>query len=127
LAPLPASFIQRLAGVEELTVTSREGPVEGSVRMWFRLTPDGRLLLFTTAFSVKARRWRSDPWVKLEIPGTGTAVEGRVHAVGADEVEAVAPLVIERWADWGATHVEGLRRMLLAGTHRLFRVEVAGG
>jgi hypothetical protein len=123
MAPLPAAFLRQLEGVEELMVSSREGPIEGSVLMWFKVTPDERVLLFTSAFSLKARRWRADPWVRLTIPGTGTTVEGTVHAVSAEGVETVAPLVIERWADWGATHVEGLRRMLLAGTHTLLRVE----
>ena len=123
MAPLPAAFLERLEGVEELMVSSREGSTEGSVPMWFKVTPEGRVLLFTSTFSLKARRWRADPWVRLRIPGTATEVEGTVHSVGVEGVEAAAPLVIERWADWGATHVEGLRRMLLAGTHTLLRVE----
>ena len=123
MAPLPASFLEQLQGREELIVSSREGPIEGSVPMWFAVAPDGKVLLFTSAFSVKARRWRSDPWVRLSLPGTATAVEGAVHAVSAEDVGTLAPLVIERWADWGVTHVEGLRRMLRAGTHTLFRVE----
>lgn len=123
MAPLPSAFLERLEGVEELMVSSREGSIEGSVLMWFQVAPDDRVLLFTSAFSLKARRWQADPWVRLRIPGTATAVEGTVHAVGADDVETVAPLVIARWADWGATHVESLRRMLLAGTHTLLRVE----
>jgi hypothetical protein len=125
MASLPAAFLEQLEGVEELMVSSREGSIEGSVLMWFKVAPQGRIFLFTSAFSLKARRWRADPWVRLRIPGTATAVEGTVHAVAAEAVETVAPLVIERWADWGATHVEGLRRMLLAGTHTLLRVEAS--
>ena len=61
MAPLPAAFLAQLEGQRELMVSSREGPIEGSVLMWFKVTPDGRVLLFTSAFSLKARRWRADP------------------------------------------------------------------
>ena len=125
---LPPRFLERLAGQDELVVSSREGARVGSVRTWVAVAPDGAVLLFAEAFSVKARRWRSDPWVRLRIPGGGPVAEGAVRFYGPEEVDPVAPLVIARWADWGVTHVEGLRRMLRAGTHVLVRVEsVPGG
>lgn len=120
---LPARFLERLDGQDELIVSSRDGPLVGSVRMWFTVAPDGVVWLFSSAFSVKARRWRSDPWIRLEVPGSALAAEATVRFVSPDDVDPVAALVIARWADWGVTHVEGLRRMLRAGTHVLLRVD----
>lgn len=120
---LPARFLAGLDGHDELIVSSRDGAQVGSVRMWFAVAPEGVVLLFTSAFSVKARRWRSDPWVSLEVPGSALAAEGTVRFIAPDEVDPFAALVIARWADWGVTHAEGLRRMLRAGTHVLLRVD----
>ena len=46
--------------------------------------------------------------------------------VSGEELEAVAPLVVERWAMQGAPTVEGLRRSLREGVHALVRVESSG-
>jgi hypothetical protein len=126
LRPLPAGFLADLAGHDEVLVTSRERLRQRSVRMWFVVAPPGVIYLFTEAYSLKARRWERDPWVRLRIPGTPAAVEGTVNFVGGEELDAVAPLVAKRWADWGVTHPEGLRRMVAGGTHALLRVEGSG-
>jgi hypothetical protein len=122
VAALPQPFLDRLSTHDELIVSSRQGGVERSVRTWFAIAPDATVLLFASAFSLKARRWQRDPWVRLRIPGTNVAVEGMVHFLSPEEAGAVADLVTTRWGDWGATHVEGLRRMVRDGTHVLLRV-----
>jgi hypothetical protein len=79
--------------------------------------------LFGFSFSEKARRWRSDPWTRLKVPGQAAFAEGVVHFVGPDEVDEIAPLIIERWAMQGAPTVDGLRRTLRDQMHVLIRVE----
>jgi hypothetical protein len=91
--------------------------------MWFAIAPPGVVLLFTWAFSLKAERWRRRPWTRLRIPGSTRSVEGRVVIIPAEEAESLADLVTARWADWGVTHPQGLRRMIEGGTHLLLRVE----
>jgi hypothetical protein len=81
------------------------------------------IYLFTQAFSVKAVRWRADPWVRLTVPGSSHAVEGTVHLVPETEVDAVAPLVVDRWGMWGATTPEGLKRLIRDRGYVLLRVE----
>ena len=122
-APLPASFLEALAGREEVLVSSREGDLVGSVRAWFVLTPAGYVYLFADARSVRMRRWRSDPWVRLTVPGTGASAEGMVEPVPAGEIDTeLGELVVERWGMWGAATPEGLRRMVRDGSHVLLRV-----
>jgi hypothetical protein len=121
--PLPAAFLGALRGHDELIVTTREGGEARSVRSWFVVAPPGVIYLFTSAFSLRVHRWRTDPWVQLRIPDSEITTQSTVHVVDAADVDAVAPLVTVRWADWGATHVEGLRRMIRDGTHVLVRVE----
>lgn len=125
--PLPTAFLERLAGHEEVLVTSREGDRQGTVPVWFIAVPPGVLYLFTFAFSAKARRWRTDPWIRLTVPGTRITAEGvtsLVHeSADAAELEAIAPLVVERWGMQGAPTVEGLRRTIRDRTHALVRVE----
>ena len=124
MRPLGRDFLAALDGHEEVLVTSREGPVRGTVPVWFVIAPPGVVYLFGFAFSVKARRWRLDPWVRLSVPGNpGTSTQGVAHFVEADEVDAVAPLIVERWAMQGAPTVEGLRRTLRDRVHVLVRVE----
>ncbi|HYM51160.1 MAG TPA: pyridoxamine 5'-phosphate oxidase family protein [Candidatus Limnocylindrales bacterium] len=123
MTPLPQAFLDRLAAQEELLVTSRDGPLQRSVRTWFAIEDGGTILLFAEAYSRKVTRWRADPWVRLAIPGTRVQVEGVVRFLAPEDVDRVAPLVTRRWADWGATHGEGVRRMLRGGTHVLLRVE----
>jgi hypothetical protein len=121
--PLPEDFLRALAEQEEVLVSSRDGDLVGTVPVWFIEAPPGVVYLFTFGFSVKARRWRSDPWVRLTIPGTRCSVEGEAHLVDGAELEAVAPRVVERWSMQGAPSVEGLRRTVRDGMHVLVRVD----
>jgi hypothetical protein len=123
MTPLPVEFLQALAGHEEVLVTSRDDATRGTVPVWFVIAPPGVVYLFSFGFAEKARRWRSDPWIRLRVPNSQTTAEGVVHFVGPDEVDAVAPLIVERWAMQGAPTVDGLRRTLRDGMHVLLRVE----
>jgi hypothetical protein len=125
MTPLPSEFLTALAGHEEVLVTSRDGATRGTVPVWFVIVPPGVVYLFSFGFSVKARRWRSDPWVRLTVPEESTSVEGVAHFVGPDEVEPIAALIIDRWAMQGAPTVDGLRRTLRDRMHVLIRVEGA--
>src|SRR4051794_22098862 len=125
MTPLPAEFLEALGGQDEVLVTSREGEVRGTVPVWFVIGPQGVVYLFGFAFSEKARRWRSDPWVRLTVPGTRISAEGVVHEVSTDEIDEIAPSVIERWSMQGAPTIEGLRRTLRDRVHVLIRVEGA--
>jgi hypothetical protein len=121
---LPADFLAALAGEEEVLVTSRDRHRRGSVRAWFAIAPPGVVLLLTGAHSVKAERWRHDPWARLAVPGRGVSAEGVARVVTeSSEVDAVAPLVVERWDMAGAPTVEALHRILEQGTHLLVAVE----
>ena len=122
---LPSEFLTQLEGQDEVLVTSREGTTYGTVPVWFIIEPPGVVYLFGFAFSEKARRWRSDPWVRLTLPGTRTSAEGVVHFVGADELDEIGPRVVERWSMQGATTLEGLKRTLRDQVHVLVRVEGA--
>ena len=121
--PLPADFLAALEGEEELLVSSRDRRRTGTVRAWFAVAPPGVVLLLTEAHSVKAQRWRGDPWVGLRVPGTGVRAEGTARFVTGAEVDELAPVVVERWDMAGAPTVEGLHRILDAGTHVLVAVE----
>jgi hypothetical protein len=122
---LPAAFIDALAGQEELLVTSREDGLERSVRAWYVLDGLSTIYLFTYSFALRVARWRKDPWLRLQVPGGGPAVEAKVALVNAEELDQrIVPAVLERWWMWGATTEEGLRRMLRDGSHVLIRVEV---
>ncbi|MCA1646593.1 MAG: hypothetical protein LC797_14425 [Chloroflexi bacterium] len=123
MTPLPAEFLAALAGHEEVLVTSRDGPSRGTVPVWFITAPPGVVYLFSFGFSTKARRWRADPWVRLTVPGQTTSVEGVAHFVRPDEIDPIAPLIVERWAMQGAPTVDGLRRTLRDRMHALIRVE----
>ncbi len=105
-----------------MLVTTRDRDTRGSVPVWFLIAPPGVVYLFTFAFSIKARRWRRDPWVRLSVHGH--SVEGIAHFVGADEIDPeIEPEIVDRWAMQGATTVEGLRRTLRDGVHVPIRVE----
>jgi hypothetical protein len=123
VTPLPAEFIAALSGPDELLVTSREGSTERTVPVWFVVAPPGVVYLFNYSFALRVRRWRSDPWVRLRIPGTVISAEGAVRFVDPSDLGEIGPLVVERWGMWGATTEEGLRRMILDGSHVLVRVE----
>lgn len=122
---LPAEFLEALAGHDEVLVTSREGSARGTVPMWFVIGPPGVVYLFSFSFSEKVRRWRSDTWVRLAVPGElVNAVDGVVHFVEPNEVgEELGALIVERWSMQGAPTVEGLRRTLRDRVHALVRVE----
>jgi hypothetical protein len=125
LQQLPAEFLQALAGQEEVLVTSREGSSRGTVPMWFIVAPPGVVYLFSFGFSEKVRRWRTDPWVRLTVPGEpALSVEGSAHFVDPDEVDdSVAAMIVERWSMQGAPTIQGLRRTLRDRVHALIRVE----
>jgi hypothetical protein len=121
--PLPAAFLDALDGHDEVLVSSRGDDRVGTVPMLFIVAPPGVVYLYTFAFSEKARRWRSDPWARLRVPGTRIATEGVATFVTGDELEAVGPRVVECWGMQGATTIEGLRRTVRDGTHALVRIE----
>jgi hypothetical protein len=123
VTPLPARFISALEGHDEVLVTSRHGEARGTVPVWFVVAPPGVVYLFSFAFSETARRWRSDPWVRLTVPGTHVSAEGVARFVDADDVDSIAPLIVDRWAMQGAPTPEGLRRTLRDRVHVLVRVE----
>jgi hypothetical protein len=123
MIPLPTDFLEALAGHEEVLVTSRDDGARGTVPVWFVIAPPGVVYLFSFGFSTKARRWRSDPWVRLTVPGEPKSVEGVAHFVEPDEIDPIAPLIIERWAMQGAPTIDGLRRTLRDRMHVLVRVE----
>ncbi|MDQ6672868.1 MAG: hypothetical protein M3069_19350 [Chloroflexota bacterium] len=123
MIPLPQDFLNRLANQDEVLVTSRDGTMRGTVPVWFIIAPPGVVYLFGFGFSQKVRRWRSDPWVRLRVPGQDDAVEGVAYFVGPDELNALGPLIVERWAMQGAPTVDGLRRTLRDGVHVLVRIE----
>ncbi|HLZ30773.1 MAG TPA: hypothetical protein VKV73_25935 [Chloroflexota bacterium] len=125
MQPLPDEFLKALAGHDEVLVTSREGTTHGTVPVWFLILPPGVVYLFGFGFSEKARRWRTDPWVRLRVPGQADSVEGVAHFVGPDEIDAIAPPIVEHWAMQGAPTLEGLRRTLKDRVHVLIRVEGA--
>ncbi len=105
-------------------MTSREGSTERSVHVWFIVVPPGVLYLFGDPFSYRARRWRTDPWVRLRVPSGEASVETRVHFVRTEELTPeLVDLLVERWGMWGAVTPEGLRRMLADGAIALVRVE----
>ena len=108
-------------------VTSREGQTHGTVPAWFVVTEPGVVYLFSFAFSEKVRRWRSDPWVRLSVPGQpGIAAEGIAHFVDPDALDPeIGRLVVERWSMQGTPTIEGLRRTLRDRVHALVRVESA--
>ncbi|MHB1523774.1 MAG: pyridoxamine 5'-phosphate oxidase family protein [Candidatus Dormibacteria bacterium] len=110
---------------DTVVVSSRDSSGEGKARMWFALTPDGTLYLLTPSFSLKARRWESDPWVRVRA-GRET-VEGTVEQVTLEEVAGDEPLLLARFGLAGASTVEALAWMLDSGSHRLFRVRPAPG
>jgi hypothetical protein len=127
LQQLSAEFLDKLAGHDEVLVSSREGDRRGTVPTWFVIADPGVVYLFTFGFSEKARRWRRDPWVRLRVPGeSGASTEGVVHFVAPEALDdATAELIVQRWSMQGAPTIEGLRRTLRDGVHVLVRVEGA--
>ncbi|HXA30380.1 MAG TPA: hypothetical protein VN193_16725 [Candidatus Angelobacter sp.] len=125
--PLPASLLDSLRDEDEVLVTSRDAATgrQGTVPVWFAIGEPGVVYLFTLAYSRKAQRWLRDPWIRLTAPSSGVAAEGVVQVVSNDELDAVAPLVVDRWDMAGATTPEGLRRLIEEGSHVLLRVEGA--
>jgi hypothetical protein len=125
MRPLPADFLAALDGHDEVLVTSRDEQTRGTVPVWFITGPPGVVYLFGFAFSEKARRWRSDPWVRLTVPGTAVSTEGVAHEVQLAELDDIGPRIVEHWSMQGAPTLEGLRRTLRDRVHVLIRVEAA--
>ncbi len=126
MRPFSDDFLRDLAHEEELIVSSREDGRTGSVPVWFVVAPSGVIYLLGEAISAKVRRWRSDPWVRLRAPRSHRETEGVVSFVeGGPELEGVGPAVVERWGMWGATTIEGLRRLIRDRRYVLLRVEAA--
>lgn len=121
LEPFSQGFLVQLTGHEELRVSSRDQAGQGTVRMWFAVVPPGYVFLLTQPFSRKAERWREDPWVRLEIPGSGVSQEGVVVEVGWDEATSHAQLLTTRFDMAGAATPEALRWMLQEGNRLLFK------
>lgn len=122
--PLPAPFLEALRGQEELLISSRDGDRVGTVHAWFVLSGAGAIYLLADAHSVRMRRWRLDPWVRLTLPGSEISAEGMVEIVPAAEIDAeLGELVVERWGMWGAATPQGLRRMVRDGSSVLLRVD----
>jgi hypothetical protein len=109
--------------MDEVLVTSRDGQTRGTVPVWFVIAPPGVVYLFGFGFSEKARRWRTDPWIRLRVPGSNISAEGSVHFVGADELDEIGDRIVERWSMQGAPTIEGLKRTLRDKVHVLVRVE----
>ena len=127
MVPLPATFLNALAGRGEIMVSSRTEARTGTVPMGFVVAPPGVVYLLTAAFSRKAQRWESDPWVRLSVPGTDVAVEAEARPVPADGLDAATEaLILDGFTAAGAATPEALRQMLGARTHQLFRVEGRG-
>jgi hypothetical protein len=125
LAPLPPAFLDRLRGLEELLVSSRDRSGRGTVPMWFAVVPPGYVYLLTQPFSLKAQRWLDDPWVRLQVPGDRVQQEGLVAEVGWEEASQHGELLTERFAMAGAATEEALRWMLQEGSRRLVKVGLA--
>jgi hypothetical protein len=89
--------------------------------MWFAATGAGYVYLLTPAFSLKARRWLEDPWVRLTVPDTRLSVEGVIKLVQVSDLGSDLPLVLERFAMAGAITEEALTWMLESGSHLLLR------
>ena len=126
MQPLPDEFLKALAGHDEVLVTSREGTTRGTVPVWFLILPPGVVYLFGFGFSVK-RLAAGDPTRGFDsgCPASQTSAEGVAHFVGPDEIDAIAPRIVEHWAMQGAPTLEGLRRTLRDRVHVLVRVEGA--
>jgi hypothetical protein len=112
-----------LEGQDEVLVTSRSGQRSGGVRMGFAVAPPGVVYLLTQSFSLKARRWEADPWVRLTEPRSGMSAEGSVHHVSVDELDAITPFILDSFIASGAATPEAMRQLLDAGTHVLLRVD----
>jgi hypothetical protein len=95
--------------------------------MWFAVVPPGYVYLLTPAISLKAERWRRDPWVRLQIPGTAVAQEGVVVEVGWEETAHHLELLTSRFAMAGAATGEALRWMLEDGSRLLLKVGLRPG
>lgn len=95
------------------------------MRAWYVIEPPATVYLFAQSFSLRAGRWRNDPWVRLTVPGGGPSIEGQVRPVAFDELsDSLIAQLIDRWWMWGATTGEGLQRMLRDQSHLLFRVDL---
>lgn len=122
LRPLPRAFLDQLANQEELLVSSRDPAGRGTVRMWFAVVPPGYVYLLTPTITLKAERWRHDPWVRFQIPGSGAAQEGVAVEATWEEADAHLDLLTRRFAMAGAATGEALHWMIEDGSRRLLKV-----
>jgi hypothetical protein len=95
--------------------------------MWFAVIPPGYIYLLTPTYTRKAERWRDDPWVRFRIPGTDSAQEGVVAAIGWDEAQLSADQLTKSFAMAGAATAEALRWMLQDGGRQLLKAGVSRG
>lgn len=123
-APLPQGFLQLLEAEEELLVSSRDQFGQGTVLMWFAVVPPGYVYLLTPTYTRKAERWRDDPWVRLQVPGSEVFQEGVVDLIGWEEAQADIDVLTSRFSMAGAATGEALRWMLQEGSRQLLRVGV---
>lgn len=122
LQPLPRAFLDQLANEEELLVSSRDPSGRGTVRMWFAVVPPGYVYLLTPTITLKAERWRYDPWVRFQIPGSGADQEGLAVEATWEEAEPHLDLLTRRFAMAGAATGEALHWMIKDGSRRLLKV-----
>ncbi|HUY24308.1 MAG TPA: hypothetical protein VMV09_03250 [Candidatus Saccharimonadales bacterium] len=122
LRPLPRAFLDQLANEEELLVSSRDHSGRGTVRMWFAVVPPGYVYLLTPTITLKAERWRHDPWVRFQIPGSEADQEGLAIEATWEEAEPHLDLLTGRFAMAGAATGEALRWMIEDGSRRLLKV-----
>lgn len=127
IEPFPPPFLAQLAGPDELLVSSRDPAGRGTVRMWFAVVPPGYVFLLTQPYSRKVERWRQDPWVRLQIPGSRTVQEGIVVEVGWEEASLHSQLLTTRFDMAGAATPEALRWMLQDGSRLLFKAGLKPG
>jgi hypothetical protein len=127
LRPLPKAFLDQLDNQEELLVSSRDQAGRGTVRMWFAVVPPGYVYLLTPAITLKAERWRHDPWVRFQIPGSLSDQEGVAVEATWEEAAPHLDLLTSRFAMAGAATGEALRWMIEDGSRRLLKVGLGSG
>ncbi len=110
---------------DTLVASSPDNSGEGKTRMWLALTLEGALYQLTPSFSVKARRWESDPWVRVR--AGREVMEGMVELVTLEEAAGEEPLLLEWFSLACASIGEALACMLESRSQRLFRVRPGTG
>jgi hypothetical protein len=95
--------------------------------MWFAVVPPGYVYLLTPAITLKAERWRHDPWVRFQIPGSLSDQEGVAVEATWEEAAPHLDLLTSRFAMAGAATGEALRWMIEDGSRRLLKVGLGSG